>query len=384
MSVLPYSRQTITDRDVRAVATAIGAPYLTQGPHVAEFECRLADYVEAKFAVAFSSGTAALHAAAHVAGVDDGARYITTPISFVATANAALYCGMRPRFVDITPSGNLDSARAAAVAAGFVGTVVAPVSLAGLPANLWPLQHSIVIEDACHALGAVRNGRKVGADADMTVFSFHPVKTITTGEGGAVVTNREDWAEALRDFRSHGIRTVGPDDDPLHGGWHRDISTLGHNYRITDFQCALGSEQLKRIDRFVDTRNRIAERYRELLNLDEIALPAEAPSGSLHAYHLFVVRFREGADRRRTVYEHLRARGIATQVHYIPIPTLTLYRRMGYQMAQMPEAQAYWEEALSLPIFPTMGVGDVGRVVQQVVAAMQLPVDAWRATSVAA
>jgi perosamine synthetase len=228
----------------------------------------------------------------------------------------------------------------------------------------------VVVEDASHALGAMRNGRPLGGDgvADMTTFSFHPVKTITSGEGGMVSTDDDELAEALRAFREHGIRRHDHGDDVMRGGWHYDIDSLGFNYRITDFQCALGERQLARLDEFIAARNRIADRYRELLGgIGELQLPAAAnAAGARHAYHLFVVRFREGAARRRAAYDHLRAHGIGAQLHYIPIPTHGLYRSLGYTMEGMNATQSYYEQALSLPIFPTMTDKDVTRVVGEV------------------
>jgi dTDP-4-amino-4,6-dideoxygalactose transaminase len=207
------------------------------------------------------------------------------------------------------------------------------------------------------------------------VFSFHPVKAITTGEGGMVTTDSDELAEALRAFRHHGIRRREHSDDPMRGGWHYEIETLGFNYRITDFQCALGERQLARLEEFIAARERIASRYHEVLEgVDELQLPVQAADRDRHAYHLFVVRILEGAVRRRQVYERLRTAGIGTQLHYIPIPAHALYRSLGYSMEGLPAAQAYWEQALSLPIFPGMHDEDVARVVREVRRAMQGPV----------
>ena len=377
---LPYGRQTIGASDVSAVARATISPYLTQGPRVRDFEKALADYVGVRNAVTFSSGTAALHAAAVAAGVSNGNRFITTPLSFVASANCALYCGIRPRFVDVDPwTANLDPIKATELANMFVDPVILTVSLAGLPAVL-PQTTGIVIEDACHALGAIRDGQPVGKEADITVFSFHPVKVITTGEGGAAVTDNDEFAEAMREFRHHGIRRSEDPEDPLKGPWHYDIHEIGHNYRLTDIQSALGIEQLKRLDEFISRRQAIASRYRHLLyDVDNIELPpAPWSDRTTHAYHLFVVRFPEGPDRRRTVYEYLRDQGIGTQLHYIPIPVLTVYQKMGYSMAGLPNAQKYYEEALSIPIFPTMTKENIERVARELKVAMTLPVDSWK------
>ncbi len=254
------------------------------------------------------------------------------------------------------------------------------MSLAGLPIDLAPLQAArrdgvIVIEDAAHALGAIRDGRPVGAGAaDMAVFSFHPVKAITSGEGGMVTTDDDALADALRRFRSHGMERPDAQEDPMLGGWHYTIGSLGFNYRITDIQCALGLSQLGRLERFIADRNAIADRYHEILaDVPQLTLPARARPGDRHAYHLFVVRFPEGARRRRLVYDALRADGIGAQLHYIPIPAHALYRDLGYDMTELPHAQAYWEQALSLPMFPAMTPADVARVARSLRTAVALP-----------
>jgi perosamine synthetase len=382
---LPYGRQSIEPEDVDAVLAAVRDPLITQGPRVERFEAAIADTVQAGHAVAFANGTAALHGAAAAAGLGLGDEMLTTPISFVASANCALFMGARPTFADIDPAtGNLDLA--VARDAGRLDGVRAcvAVSLAGLPIDLAPLQDArgdglVVIEDAAHALGAIRDGRPVGAGAgagaaDMTVFSFHPVKAITSGEGGMVTTDDDALADALRRFRSHGMERSGARDDPMLGGWHYTIGSLGFNYRITDIQSALGLSQLGHLERFIAERNAIAERYREILaDVPQLTLPARARPGDRHAYHLFVVRFPEGARRRRLVYDALRADGIGAQLHYIPIPAHALYRDLGYDMTGLPQAQAYWEQALSLPMFPAMEPGDVDRVARSLRAAVALP-----------
>jgi perosamine synthetase len=380
--ILPYGRQTIDEADIAAVSAALADPYLTQGPRVESFERAFAEYVGARHAVAFANGTAALHAAAHAAGLGPGDELLTTPLSFVASANCALFVGARPVFSDIDPeTANLDVRRALDAGLARRAKACVAVSMAGLAVDLGPLQDArrdglVVIEDACHALGALRERRPVGGGgvADMTTFSFHPVKAITTGEGGMVSTDSDDLAESLRSFRTHGIRRRECAEGVMRGGWHYDVESLGFNYRITDFQCALGAHQLTRLDAFVAARNRIAERYRELLDpIAELQLPAAAVADARHAYHLFVVRFREGASRRRAAYEHLRESGIGVQLHYIPIPVHRLYRSLGYTMAGLDATQAYYEQALSLPIFPTMTDDDVRRVTRELQHALRVP-----------
>jgi perosamine synthetase len=371
---LPYGRQAIDEQDVAAVAATLRDELITQGPQVERFERAFAAACGARHAVAFSSGTAALHAATMTCDIGPGDEVLTTPISFVATSNCVLYAGARPRFADIDPRTlNLDVSHAIATGATDDVKAVIGVSLAGLPADLTPLQslrgHGVrVIEDACHALGARRGGRPVGGDglADMSVFSLHPVKAITTGEGGVVTTGDDVLAERLRALRAHAIVHDHLDDlDPLHGPWHYDVTALGFNYRITDFQCALGSSQLHKLDGFIAQRNRVAALYRELLaDVEGLTLPPSAPADGLHGYHLFIVRFDEGAWRRRMVCERLRDIGIGTQLHYIPIYRHTLYVSLGYDeaRARLPEAERYYASALSLPIFPAMTEADVTRV----------------------
>jgi perosamine synthetase len=390
---LPYGRQTIDEAEMEAVSAALADPLLTQGPRVESFERAFGEYAGARHAVAFSSGTAALHAAAHAAGLGPGDELLTTPLSFVASANCALFVGARPVFCDIDPeTANLDLRRALEAGLAARAKACLVVSLAGLPIELEPLQAARraglpTTEDACHALGATRGGRPVGGDglADMTTFSFHPVKAITSGEGGMVSTDDDALAETLRTFRAHGIRRHEHAEDPMRGGWHYDIDSLGFNYRITDFQCALGEHQLARLDELIAARNRIAGLYRELLGgIDELRLPAAADAaGDRHAYHLFVVRFLEGAVRRRVAYDHLRTRGIGAQLHYIPIPVHGLYRSLGYTMDGLDATQSYYEQALSLPIFPAMSDADVERVAGEVRCALEIDIEHGLESSVA-
>jgi perosamine synthetase len=393
--VLPYGRQEIHDEDIAAVVEALRDPLITSGPRVDEFERAFADAVSARHAVAFCNGTGALHGAAVAAGLGPGDEMLTTPLSFVSSSNCALFVGARPRFADVEPeTSNLDTA--AAVRDGHADGVkaVLPVSLAGLPFDLAPLQPLrargvIVIEDACHALGGRRAAEPVGAGglADLSVFSLHPVKAMTTGEGGVVTTNDAEMAERMRVFRTHAMQRRSTPDDPLLGGWHYDVDTLGFNYRITDFQCALGQSQLPRLAGWIARRNEIAERYHEALaGVDGLTLPARAREGERHGYHLFVVRFAEGAVRRRFVYDELRAAGIVTQLHYIPIPLHGLYRDLGYgeaAMASLPHARSYYEQALSIPIFPAMTDADVDRVAGELRRLVSADLGARAATATA-
>jgi UDP-4-amino-4,6-dideoxy-N-acetyl-beta-L-altrosamine transaminase len=376
--LLPYGRQRIDDEDVNAVVEALRAELITQGPLIARFEAAIADYLGARHVVAFANGTAALHAAAFAAGLGPGDEVLTSPLSFVASANCALYRGGRPRFVDIcTRTWNLDSSAAVAAVGKRTRAVVA-VSFAGLPADLEPFEpirgRVVLIEDAAHALGARRGATPVGGPggADMTTFSLHPVKAITTGEGGLVATGDAELARLLRLFRTHGITTDRVTPSPMEGGWYYEMQALGFNYRITDFQCALGLSQLRRLDERVERRNQIADHYREqLANEPRIALPPSSPEGSRHAYHLFIVRVLGGPEARLNAFSALRRAGVGVQVHYIPIYRQPYYRDvLGYAQDDWPATEEYYWSAISLPIFPEMTQRDVERVVGELKEAL--------------
>jgi perosamine synthetase len=372
---LPYGHQTIDDSDVSAVVEVLGGDWLTQGPTVDAFEEALAAQVDAQHAVVFNSGTAALHAACAVAGIGEGDVVLTSALSFAASANCARYVGAMPGFVDIEGSTLVTSSEDFAAAAGPATRAVIPVHFAGRAVDLGPLaelreRDVLVIEDAAHALGAVGPHGPVGncATSDMACFSFHPVKTITTGEGGAVTTNNAEWASALRAFRTHGIVRAAAARE---GGWYYEIDQLGMNYRITDIQCALGLSQLRRLDEFLRRRNEIAALYAELLAESEIELPPPVPEGQLHGYHLVVALLPEGTDRRR-VYDALRAAGIGVQVHYVPIYWHPYYRRLGFERGLCPETERAYERCLSLPIFPGLADSDVEEVVKELRAAVEV------------
>ena len=378
---LPYGRQDIDEQDVAAVTAALRDPFITQGPRIQEFEEAFAAAHDAPHAVAFANGTAALHGAAAAAGLGPGDEVLTTPLSFVASSNCALFVGARPRFADVDgATANLDTARA--VSEGHIdgAKAVVAVSLSGLPVDLAPLQPArerglVVIEDAAHAVGGRRAGERVGAGAlaDMTCFSLHPVKSMTTGEGGVVTTASDELAEKLRTFRTHGMtRRSDAGTDPLIGPWHYDIDSLGFNYRITDFQCALGLSQLRRLRQWIERRNAIAARYDDLLgDIEGLQLPARPAVGEVHGRHLYVVRFTEGAERRSFMFHALRQAGIGTQLHYIPIPCHGLYRSLGYTMDSLPESQAYYEQALSIPMYPGLSDDDLSRVSSEIRTLMQ-------------
>ena len=366
---LPYSRQWITGEDVRAVSRVLRSDWITQGPAVGEFEGRFARFVGARHAVAVSSGTAALHAACAAAGLGHGDEAVVPPITFVATANAVLYCGARPVFADVEADTATMDPKAFDAAITRRTKAVLPVDFAGHPADLESIvriarRHNlIVIEDAAHSVGALSHGRRVGTLADMTCFSFHPVKHITTGEGGLVTTDDDALASKLRMFRTHGITKDPTALTRDEGPWYYEQHVLGFNYRITDFQCALGSSQLKRAGAFVRARRALAAAYgRALEGWEDVTGAVERP-WARHSYHLYPIRLAQ-PRRRRAVFEGLRARGFGVQVHYIPVHLQPYYRRvLGTRPGMCPRAEAFYAAEISLPVFPQMKPADVRRVV---------------------
>ena len=360
----PYGRQSIDDDDIAAVVAVLRGDWLTQGPEVEAFEEDLASAVGAPYAVAFSSGTAALHGAAFAAGLGKGDELVASALTFAASANCAAYVGATPRFADVErETWNVSAATVRDALTSRTRAVVA-VDFAGLPAPLAEIRAEVgdriaLISDASHSIGGSVAGVPVGAcsEADMTVFSFHPVKTITTGEGGMVTTRSEELRDRLVLFRSHGI-TKRPDllELPDEGGWHQEQHALGFNYRLTDIQSALGRSQLRKLRRFVERRNEIAAVYRELFaDVDELVLPPAPPPGNVHGYHLFVVRHRGGAAGRRALYDGLRERGIYAQVHYAPVYLHPWYRRTyGTAPGLAPVAEWVYDGCLSLPCFPAL------------------------------
>ena len=365
--MIPYGRQSIDEDDIAAVVAVLKSDWLTQGPHVEEFECLLADAVGARFAVAFSSGTAALHAAAAVVELGPGDVVATSALSFVASANCARFVGATPTFVDIDPDTlNIDVGQVPATARALVA-----VHYAGLPVDLARLRHRppVVIEDACHALGATTPDGPVGncARSDMCAFSFHPVKAITTGEGGAITTNDAHLSERLRRFRSHGMVAK-----PEHGGWYYEVESLGFNYRMTDIHAALGSSQLHKLDRFVGRRRALAERYDRLLADLPVTLPPRALSSFSHAHHLYPVRVRE----RRRVFTTLRQEGIGVQTHYVPIYRHPLYADGAQGVSAFPNTEAAYAGLISLPLHPGLAEADQDFVIDRLVAAVGGPIAA--------
>lgn len=353
--MIPYGRQPISEEDIAAVVAVLRGDWLTQGPAVEAFEERLCEVTGAAHAVAFTSGTAALHGAAAAAGLGPGHVVGTSSLTFSASAACARYVGAEATLLDIDPETlNVDPA---SVPSGLDALVA--VHYAGLPMDLRSLAYrpQALIEDAAHALGAFTPEGPVGncAHSDMCCFSFHPVKPITTGEGGAVTTNDASLAAELRRFRSHGIERM-----PEHGGWYYEIHKLGFNYRLTDIQAALGLSQLGRLDGFIERRNAIAGRYRAALAALPVTLPPAAPIGWRHGYHLFPIR----VDDRRRIFDGLRAAGIGVQVHYVPLHRQPVYADLGFGPDDLPEAERAYQGLISLPMHPGLTEADQARVIE--------------------
>jgi perosamine synthetase len=366
MTHIPYGRQTIEQADIDAVVSVLRGDWLTTGPTVAEFERQFAWSVGAAEAVAVNSGTAALHCAMAALDVGPGDEVIVPALTFAATANCVVYRGGTPVFADVDPDTLLlDPASAAARITPRTRAIVA-VDYAGQPCDYDALRaladrHGLaLVADACHSLGATYRDRPVGSLADLSAFSFHPVKPLTTGEGGMVTTEDAAWAQWMRSFRNHGITTDHRQREAA-GSWFYEMVELGFNYRLTDLQCALGLAQLPRLRGWVRRRQDIALRYDAAFLADAAITPLVTRPDCTHGYHLYVVRV---AGDRRQAFAELRERGIGVQVHYIPVHLQPFYRdRFGTRPGLCPIAEAAYEQVLSLPIFPAMTDADVDRVI---------------------
>lgn len=367
---IPYGRQWIEDDDIQAVVETLRSDYLTTGPKVAEFEKALAEYVGAKYAVAVSNGTAALHVACLAAGIKEGDEVITTPLTFAASSNCVLYCGGKTIFADVDPrTYNIDPEDVKRKITDKTKAII-PVHLSGQPCDMDAIHKIadeyglIVIEDAAHAIGAEYKGQKIGGLSDMTEFSFHPVKHVTMGEGGAVTTNSEELYQRLQLFRTHGI-TRNPDLlTKNEGGWYYQQLDLGYNYRVTDFQCALGISQLKKLDRSLARRREIAHIYDEAFkNVNGLVTPYQAPEG-LNSYHLYILQF-TNVDRKEA-YDKLQAAGIHVNVHYIPTYTFPYYRNHGYIDTCCPNAEAIYSNILSIPMYYGLTDEEIQYVIENV------------------
>jgi UDP-4-amino-4,6-dideoxy-N-acetyl-beta-L-altrosamine transaminase len=379
--MIPYGRQSLDQADIDAVVAVLQSDWLTQGPTIERFEQAMAERCQADFAVAVCNATAALHIACLAAGLAAGDRLWTTPNTFLASANCGRYCGAQVDFVDIDPlTWNLDtfaleSKLEAAERDGTLPKVLVAVAFSGQSCDMRKIAELAerygftVIEDASHAVGASYAGRPVGCCefAAMTVFSFHPVKIITSAEGGMILTNRVDLAERLQRLRSHGM-TRDPQQmtEPSHGPWYYQQVELGFNYRITDLQAALGLSQLNKLDDFIERRRELAARYHRLLAYLPLTLPSAQPEAG-SAWHLYVVRLQ--TDRinlsHRQVFEGLRAAGVGVNLHYIPVHLQPYYRDLGFAEGDFPQAERYYAEAISLPMFPLLSDEQQDYVIEQ-------------------
>lgn len=393
---IPYGRQSIDDADIEAVVKVLKSDYLTTGPAVEAFEKKVADYVGAKYAVAVSNGTAALHVACLAAGIGEGDEVITTPITFAASANCVLYCGGTPVFADIDPDTYNISPEELEKKITSRTKAIIPVHYTGQPCDMDAIleiahKHDLlVIEDGAHALGASYKGKKIGSIADMTCFSFHPVKPVTTGEGGMIVTDNEELYRRLVLYRSHGItrdkdmmqqyeEQLQQSSDPAlqeaadmlrgdvidPGGWYYQQLELGYNYRITDISCALGASQMDKLDHFLERRRQIAKKYDEAFaDIPQIKIPWQQ-EGCQSGWHLYMIQTMERS--RREVFEGLRQAGIGVNVHYIPVYRHPYYQRNGYAGVHCLNAEAFYERAISLPIFPGLTGQQQDYVIEHVI-----------------
>lgn len=377
MKAIPYGRQNITQEDIDAVIDVLKSDFLTQGPKIHEFESKFAEYVGAKYAVAVANGTAALHLCALALDVNNDSKVITTPITFAASANCIRYAGGQVEFADINEETFLlDSDKVRKLLESspkgtYSGLI--PVDFAGYPVDLQAFRQLAdefglwIIEDACHAPGAYfsdSSGNKQycgnGQYADLAIFSFHPVKHIATGEGGMITTNNKALYDKLAVLRTHGITK---DPNALvenHGGWYYEMQTLGYNYRLTDFQAALGVSQLKRANEGFSRRNEIADRYTAGLKNLPLTLQ-KVENGVGHAYHLYVIQ----SDRRLELYNFLHKNNVKAQVHYIPVHLMPYYRNLGWKKGDFPVSEAFYEKCISLPMYPTLTVDEQDYIIQQ-------------------
>jgi len=387
--MIPYGKHHIDEDDIQAVVDILRSSFLTQGPAVEAFEKAVAEYVGVKYAVAVSSGTAALHLAASAAGVGPGTSLVTSPITFVASANAARYCGGDVLFADIDPETinmSPDALREVLLKNSNVKAII-PVHFAGLPCDMIAIKNladnagAIVIEDAAHALGATYpNGKRVGSceNSLMTIFSFHPVKAIAAGEGGMITTNDEATYRKLIRSRSHGINKL---DDPLQieaeaftdgeqNPWYYEMQELGFHYRITDIQCALALSQFKKLDSFINRRYELVKNYDLAFSKMKSCRPAQTTGTGRDqsGHHLYILRidFKEIALTRGQVMKKLREYGIGSQVHYIPVPSQPYYRQLGFRPEDYPKAQMYYEQALSIPLFFDLSDDQQNQVIQAI------------------
>ncbi len=381
MNKIPYGRQVINNNDIEKVVRVLKSDLITQGPLIIKFEEALCRYTGSKYAVALSNGTAALHLACLAAGIQKGDEVITSPITFVASANCAFYCGAKPIFVDVEPhTGNIDSCFIDRAISHRTKAII-PVHFAGHPCDMRAI-HAIarkkglcIIEDAAHALGSDYRITKIGSNkyADMTILSFHPVKAITTGEGGAILTNSKELYKKICLLRSHGItKDAGKFSQKTPGPWYYEMQELGFNYRITDFQCALGISQLQKIDMFISRRRFIAKNYNDaFMKNPYFHTPIELPYAR-SAYHLYPIRLKnELIHKKKVIFNALRGLGLMVNVHYIPVYWQPFYVKLGYKLGLCPQAEKFYKSEISLPIYPSMKNTDIRKVIRTVFLVMK-------------
>lgn len=360
---IPYGHQIIEQIDIESVVNTLKSDWLTTGPAVEKFEQDICAFTGASYAVAVSSGTAALHAAMFALGIKNGDEVIVSPMSFVASSNCILYQGAKPVFADVDPNTLLIDPVSVENAICEKTKAIIAVDYAGQPCE-WEKLHNIaqrynlfLVADSCHALGAEFKGRKVGTLADISVFSFHPVKQITTCEGGMAVTNNSELANRLRLFRGHGISSTANQREKS-GQWYYEMQTLGYNYRISDVQCALGSSQLKRLNKWIEIRNDLAQQYDDIFKNSGSIKPLVRRKEVLHAYHLYVVK----VNNRDYCFKKMRESKIGVNVHYIPIHLQPYYKKLGYKQGLCKNAENAYEKILTLPLWAGMSFSDVARV----------------------
>lgn len=363
---ISYGKQSLDEDDIQAVIDTLRSPNLTQGPKIVEFEQAVADYVGVKYAVAFSNGTAALHGACYAAGIGEGDEVITSPITFAASANCVRYVGGTVVFADIdAQTYNIDPQQIRANITDKTKAII-PVDFTGQPVDIDEImdianEHNLtVIEDGAHSLGATYKDRKVGQTAHMTMFSFHPVKPVTTAEGGIIVTNDEELYDKMRQFRSHGIAQVPYSAEK--GGWYYEMTELGYNYRMTDLQAALGVSQMKKLDSFIARRQQIAKYYDEAFrDVSQVITPTQL-ANTQSGWHLYMIQL--GGVDRKVVFDKMRAAKIGVHVHYIPVYWHPYYEKLGYTRGLCPVAEAWYERALTLPIHPSLSEEHVAHIIK--------------------
>ncbi|MFF2178487.1 UDP-4-amino-4,6-dideoxy-N-acetyl-beta-L-altrosamine transaminase [Lysinibacillus sp. NPDC058147] len=366
---IPYGRQCIDEEDIQAVVDVLRSPFLTTGPKIAEFERTVADYVGAKYAVAFSNGTAALHGACYAADIGEGDEVITSPITFAASANCVRYMNGTVVYADIDEKTYNINVKEVEKNITSKTKAIIPVDFTGQPADMDPImelakKHNlIVIEDGAHSLGATYKGRKVGTFADMTMFSFHPVKPVTTAEGGVIVTDNEEYYKKMLKFRSHGIEQTPFAQEQ--GDWYYEMTDLGYNYRITDLQAALGISQMKKLDIFIAKRRELVTMYNELLaDVEGITIPYQLPNTE-SGCHLYSVQLSNHVDRKK-VFELMRKENVGVHVHYMPVYWHPYYQKLGYKKGLCPKAEKWYENALTLPLHTYLSHVDIIKIVRMI------------------